>query len=428
MRRTKLKTAVNQQEAEYQTERHSGRSPAAQQLQNTPLMQRKAQSNAATMGSASSAMNKTGIPTALKTGAEQLTGFNLDGVKVHYQSAKPAAVAAHAYTQGNDIHLAAGQEKYLPHELMHVVQQMQGRVKPTAHIGNVALNDDPALEKEADTMAVKALKASRAGASEGTEVAQMAASHNQQSMRQTGAVVQCGGGLFTEIARKLPYMDESTKETMDPRRWRMNPYWWFYNQAETNFEMQHGGPHMLNGTYVAAQKGGYHTRERHGAEHPLNNIYNRTQAKAGGPLTKTGDSQMMHLGQNVRGFKNMPSGRFSTPAWHMYSLNKAKQHVEASYPGVSWPAGTAPFPPPGSTHFKTAKFTIEYQQSQAGISIDKNFSVSRAHFVLSTVVIDTNTNQAWFVQHFPKTNAEASPTIPNATVSYEQIPWLSTSP
>lgn len=427
MRRAKRKTALNQQEGGYQSEGQSGHSPAASQLQNSPLMQRKAQSNAATMGSASSAMNKTGIPDALKTGAEQLTGFNLDAVKVHYQSPKPAAVAAQAYTQGNDIHLAAGQEKYLPHELMHVVQQMQGRVKPTAHIGNIALNDDSALEKEADTMAVKAVNAGKAGSAEGTEVAQMAANQNQQPVRQTEAVVQCGGGLFSKLVRRLPYMAEPTKEVMDPRRWRLNPYWQYYNHTETDFEMQHGGPHMLNNSYVAAQKGGYHTRERHGAEHPLDNIYNRTQAKTGGPLTKTGDSQMTHLGQTVRGFKNMPSGRFSTPAWHIYTIHKAKQQVEASYPGVSWPDGTAPFPTPGSTHLKTAKFTIEYQHSQAGISIDKSFNISRAHFVLSTVVIDTTTKQAWFVQHFPKTSAEASPTIPNATVAYEQIPWFSTS-
>lgn len=35
------------------------------------------------------------------------------------------------YSQGTDIHIGPGQEKHLPHEAWHVVQQKQGRVKPT---------------------------------------------------------------------------------------------------------------------------------------------------------------------------------------------------------------------------------------------------------------------------------------------------------
>jgi hypothetical protein len=57
--------------------------------------------------------------------------MSMDNVKVHYKSSKPAQLNAHAYAQGADIHLAPGQEKHLPHEAWHVVQQAQGRVKPT---------------------------------------------------------------------------------------------------------------------------------------------------------------------------------------------------------------------------------------------------------------------------------------------------------
>jgi hypothetical protein len=35
----------------------------------------------------------------------------MDDVKVHYNSAKPAQLNAHAYAQGTDIHIASGQEK-----------------------------------------------------------------------------------------------------------------------------------------------------------------------------------------------------------------------------------------------------------------------------------------------------------------------------
>ncbi len=102
--------------------------------------------------------NKTGLPDNLKSGMEALSGYNLDHVKVHYNSSKPAAVQAHAYARGNDIHLASGQEKYLPHELGHVIQQMQGRVRPTTSFGGVAVNDNPGLEREADLMGERALQ------------------------------------------------------------------------------------------------------------------------------------------------------------------------------------------------------------------------------------------------------------------------------
>ncbi|WP_298769906.1 DUF4157 domain-containing protein [uncultured Shewanella sp.] len=107
--------------------------------------------------------NNTGLPDTLKMGMERLSGISLDHVKVHYNSSKPAAFQAHAYAQGSDIHLSAGQEKHLPHELSHVVQQAQGRVRPTTSIGGMAVNDNAGLEKEADMMGAKALqmKASR---------------------------------------------------------------------------------------------------------------------------------------------------------------------------------------------------------------------------------------------------------------------------
>ena len=73
--------------------------------------------------------NDTGIPEGLKTGMEQVSGMSLDHVKVHYNSSKPASVQAHVYAQGNQVHLASGQEKHLPHELGHAVQQTEGRVR-----------------------------------------------------------------------------------------------------------------------------------------------------------------------------------------------------------------------------------------------------------------------------------------------------------
>ncbi len=99
------------------------------------------------------------LPEKIKSGTEALSGINLDDVQVHYNSEKPAEVGAHAYAQGTDIHLATGQEKHLPHEAWHVVQQKQGRVKPTKQLkGKGQVNDDQGLEQEADTMGAQALQ------------------------------------------------------------------------------------------------------------------------------------------------------------------------------------------------------------------------------------------------------------------------------
>lgn len=100
--------------------------------------------------------NETGMPDNLKEGIEDLSGFSMDDVRVHYGSSKPAAVQAHAYTQGTDIHIAPGQERHLPHEAWHVAQQMAGRVQPTTEIGGMPVNDNAALEHEADVMGARA--------------------------------------------------------------------------------------------------------------------------------------------------------------------------------------------------------------------------------------------------------------------------------
>ncbi len=103
--------------------------------------------------------NATGLPDQLKSGIENLSGHNMDDVKVHYNSSKPAQLNAHAYAQGSEIHLGSGQEKHLPHEAWHIVQQKQGRVKPTKQLkAKVNINDDEGLEKEADVMGAKALQ------------------------------------------------------------------------------------------------------------------------------------------------------------------------------------------------------------------------------------------------------------------------------
>ncbi len=101
--------------------------------------------------------NHTGLPDNLKAGVESLSGLSMDAVRVYYNSSQPGQLNALAYTQGMDVHIAPGQEKHLPHEAWHVVQQVQGRVQPTVQMNDgVPVNDDAGLEHEADVMGAQA--------------------------------------------------------------------------------------------------------------------------------------------------------------------------------------------------------------------------------------------------------------------------------
>jgi hypothetical protein len=124
-----------------------------------PTLQRKADPATTGDGNRKRPQNRTGLPDALKTGIESISGLVMDDVRVHYNSSKPVALKALAYAQGTDIHVGPGQERHLPHEAWHVVQQKQGRVKPTLQMkGGVPINDNQGLEHEADRMGAKALK------------------------------------------------------------------------------------------------------------------------------------------------------------------------------------------------------------------------------------------------------------------------------
>jgi|GEM_PF-3833454 len=108
--------------------------------------------------------NRTGLPDRLKAGMEAISGVALDHVRVRFNSAAPAAIDADAFAQGRDIHIGPGQERHLPHEAWHAVQQAQGRVRPTTTLHTGApLNDDRGLEREADIMGARAAAAGRAG-------------------------------------------------------------------------------------------------------------------------------------------------------------------------------------------------------------------------------------------------------------------------
>ena len=121
----------------------------------TPLQTKKENTN---NPHESKSNNKTGLPDRLKENIENLSGLGLDDVRVHYNSNKPKKLDALAYTYGTDIYVAPGQEKYLPHETWHAVQQKQGRVQPTMQVHGIDINDNKELEREADAIGEKAMQ------------------------------------------------------------------------------------------------------------------------------------------------------------------------------------------------------------------------------------------------------------------------------
>lgn len=102
--------------------------------------------------------DSSGLPDSLRSGVESISSLDHSDVRVHFNSPTPAKSLA--YAQGNNIHIAPDKKKqHLPHEAWHVVQQAQGRVKPTMQIKDSTLiNDDANLELEADAMGAKAVE------------------------------------------------------------------------------------------------------------------------------------------------------------------------------------------------------------------------------------------------------------------------------
>jgi hypothetical protein len=155
-----------------------------------------------------------GLPAQLKSGMEALSGMDLSDVRVHTNSSKPAQLNALAHAQGNHIHLGPGQERHLPHEAWHVVQQRQGRVAPTTAMGGTQVNDDPRLEAEADRMGAIAQRmrvdAATARGYQGTgatgDVAQLRTQVNYES--QNFAYPGIGGPRTEKIGKTMDaYLD-----------------------------------------------------------------------------------------------------------------------------------------------------------------------------------------------------------------------------
>lgn len=148
------------------------------------------------------------MPPLVQRKMESSFGADFSNVNIHKNSAQSTDMNAHAFTQGNDIHFAPGQynpesqqgQELLGHELTHVVQQRAGVVKPTTQMKGVGVNDDAALENEADVMGKKAAEGKPAEvAGVGSGIQKETAVENLSEWRKSG-----------KLNGKVPVRDENS--------------------------------------------------------------------------------------------------------------------------------------------------------------------------------------------------------------------------
>jgi hypothetical protein len=179
--------------------------------------------------------NNTGLPDNLKSGIENLSGMSMDNVKVHYNSSQPAQLNALAYAQGTDIHVAPGQEQHLPHEAWHVVQQAQGRVKPTMQMKEgVPVNDDHSLEHEADVMGGKALSVGQRVVQkvDGIDNSKRGCVPHLDSSSAPATVMQAAGVVLQRVKTKtVGGITVTTDDTGGYPTWDMDDGKWHINWA-----------------------------------------------------------------------------------------------------------------------------------------------------------------------------------------------------
>ncbi len=104
------------------------------------------------------------LPGFLRRQLEASFGQDLSDVQIHVDD-RAERIGANAVTQGTHIHLPAARytpasaigRQLIAHEVAHVVQQRLGKVRrPRA--GELPINTEPGLEKEADVLGMKAAR------------------------------------------------------------------------------------------------------------------------------------------------------------------------------------------------------------------------------------------------------------------------------
>lgn len=165
------------------------------------------------------AQNPTSIPfqlnetAQLKQNFQSTYGYDLSDTKVIHNSSQPAQFKAHAFAQGNEVHLGPGQDHQLPHELAHVVQQKQGKVKPTGSDAGMLINDDISLENEADQMGQK-VSQMKAFDLDNSETSKLVKGANNQTYQfsKPDAKKKDDGKVEKKISLAIPSLELAKKD------------------------------------------------------------------------------------------------------------------------------------------------------------------------------------------------------------------------
>jgi hypothetical protein len=118
-----------------------------------------------------------GLSPELRARMEAQFGADFSTVHVHVNSQEAEALGADAFARGDDLYFAPGTYdpnssegiELIAHELMHVVQQRQGRVGAATEVqaSGAEINGDPGLEKEAETAGRRVAGGEHVGAGDG---------------------------------------------------------------------------------------------------------------------------------------------------------------------------------------------------------------------------------------------------------------------
>ncbi|MBV7534724.1 DUF4157 domain-containing protein [Duganella sp. sic0402] len=268
--------------------------------------------------------NNTGLPDQLKSGIESLSGQNMDHVRVHYNSTKPAQLQAHAYAQGSEIHLAPGQEQHLPHEAWHVVQQRQGRVKATAQAKDIAINDDAQLEKEADVMGEQALQKAPIQHKQHT---QTSSSQSSNAVAQGRFYEKTPGGAFVWWNRPIALAGGA-------KSWRS-----FIDPA-TGTQQQHNG----YGVWFQFNKGGTDRQKVKGTRAANGNTPGLTLGDQTHPLAPMAWTGSRNWPATMKGVNSALNLRGAVPGAALSPGNTAWGHQVAMQwggPAAQWNAASA---------------------------------------------------------------------------------------
>jgi hypothetical protein len=147
------------------------------------------------------------LPPAVRADMEASLGADLAAVRVHEGSYVPR-LGALAFTRGADVHFAPGHyepssprgRELLGHELAHVVQQAERRVRVTNIASGLPLNDDPRLEQEADDVGARVARGRTTGVPGAARITTVA------RVGTASAPIQ---GFFT-LGPKVAVRDEDT--------------------------------------------------------------------------------------------------------------------------------------------------------------------------------------------------------------------------